>query len=207
MLPLFPLNVVVFPFETIQLHIFEPRYKQLVYDALANNTTFGIPVFLNGTVQPIGTELKIAELVKKYPDGTMDIKAEGLRIFRIENFYQPMPGKLHAGGVVSFLATEDDADITTKIKIIQRVTELYQIMKLNHNFSANQPYLSYKMGNKIGLSLAQQYQLLCLLLESERLEYIDECLNQIIPIVQETERLRELSRMNGFFRKFDPLQF
>lgn len=207
MLPLFPLNVVVFPFETIQLHIFEPRYKQLVYDALTNNTTFGIPVFLNGTVQPIGTELKIAELVKKYPDGTMDIKAEGLRIFRIENFYQPMPGKLHAGGVVSFLATEDDADITTKIKIIQRVTELYQIMKLNHNFSANQPYLSYKMGNKIGLSLAQQYQLLCLLLESERLEYIDECLNQIIPIVQETERLRELSRMNGFFRKFDPLQF
>lgn len=207
MLPLFPLNVVVYPYESLNLHIFEPRYRQLIGDCLANNTTFGMPVFLNGAVQAVGTELAVVELVRKYPDGTMDIRAEGRRIFKIEEFFRLMPGKLHAGGNVSFLPTEDDGDIVAKTRLIAQIDELYQYLKLSHQLRADMPFLSYKAAHKIGLSLAQQYQVLCLLSESERLDYISDCLYQIIPIVRETERIKELVRMNGHFRRFDPLNF
>lgn len=207
MLPFFPLNIVVYPYERINLHIFEPRYRQLIGDALANQSPFGMPVFLNGAVQPIGTELRITELVKKYADGTMDIRAEGTRIFRIEEFFQPMPGKLHAGGRVSYLPTEDDGDIVAKKKLIEQIDELYELMKITHTFDLYMPYLSYKVAHKIGLSLAQQYEVLSLLTESARLDYISSCLEQIIPIVRETERVKELIKLNGHFRRFDALQF
>ncbi|MCS7017794.1 MAG: LON peptidase substrate-binding domain-containing protein [Cytophagales bacterium] len=207
MLPFFPLNIVVYPYEMLNLHIFEPRYRQLIGDCLANNSTFGIPVYLNNAIQPIGTEVRIVELARKYADGTMDIRVEGWRIFSIQDFFQPMPGKLHAGGKVSFLPTEDDSDIVAKARLIAQIDELYQYMKLKHEFSTDMPFLSYKVAHRIGLSLAQQYQVLCLLLESERIDYISDCLAQIIPVVVETERLRELIRMNGHFRRFDPLSF
>jgi hypothetical protein len=207
MLPFFPLNIVVYPYETLNLHIFEPRYCQLIGDTLSNRSTFGIPVFLNDAIQPIGTEVHITELVKRYKDGTMDIRVEGVRIFRINNFVYTMPNKLYAGGAVSFLKIEDDSDIIARTKIIEQIDILYQLMKLPHSFHANLPFLSYKIAHKIGLSLSQQYQVLSLLTESERLDYISNCLYQIINVVRETEYIKELVRMNGHFRRFDPLQF
>ncbi len=206
-LPFFPLNIVVYPYETLNLHIFEPRYRQLIGESLSNHSNFGMPVFLDNAVQEIGTEVRIKELVKQYPDGTMDIKVEGTRIFQINDFFQTMPGKLYAGGNVSFLPIEDDSDIIARTKILEQISELYRLMKVQHHFEAKAPFLSYKIAHKIGLSLVQQYQVLSLLTESERLDYISGCLCQIINIVRETERAKEIIRMNGHFRKFDPLQF
>jgi ATP-dependent Lon protease len=54
LLPLFPLNLVVFPHEKLNLHIFEPRYRQLVRDCLEQNLTFGIPPFLDNYPQRAG---------------------------------------------------------------------------------------------------------------------------------------------------------
>lgn len=207
MLPFFPLNIVVYPYEKLNLHIFEPRYRQLIGDALSNRSTFGMPVFLNNDIQPIGTEVRVAELVKKYDDGTMDIRVEGIRIFQIDDFFQPMPNKLHAGGNVSFLPVEDDSDTVAHMQIIAQIDELYQLMNIHHNFQTGLPFFSYQIAHKIGLSLSQQYQVLSLLTESERLDYISGCLYQITAVVRETERVKEIIRMNGYFRKFDPLQF
>ena len=82
-IPLFPLNVVLFPGEELPLHIFEPRYKQLINECYQTKKPFGIPPFINGQVTEMGTLVQVLEISQVYEDGKMDIKTEGLKVFRI----------------------------------------------------------------------------------------------------------------------------
>ena len=71
-LPLFPLQTVFFPGETVPLHIFEDRYKQLIQDCLKEAMTFGIPVYIDKSLA-YGTEVQLKEVVNTYVDGSMDV--------------------------------------------------------------------------------------------------------------------------------------
>jgi len=106
-LPLFPLNLVAFPLEDLNLHIFEQRYRDLINECLDEGKTFGIPVFLDGRMPGFGTEVKITKLSKKYEDGRMDVHTQGIRVFRILDFQNPVDMKLYAGGVVELLPEFD----------------------------------------------------------------------------------------------------
>src|ERR1051325_5817334 len=75
-IPMFPLNMVLFPGETTKLYIFEERYKQLVDDCLENDASFGIPYIEKGKVQKFGCEVKINRILKTYENGGMDILIE-----------------------------------------------------------------------------------------------------------------------------------
>ena len=79
-LPLFPLNVVAFPGEQLNLHIFEPRYKQLIAEIAQTNGTFGIPLFVNGRVAEYGTEMQLTNIEKVHPNGEIDIKTKDTTI-------------------------------------------------------------------------------------------------------------------------------
>ncbi len=80
-IPIFPLSIVVFPGENLNLHIFEPRYKQLINDCITNQKPFGIPTVLKENVAEMGTLVQIKEVTKVYDDGRMDIKTEGMAVF------------------------------------------------------------------------------------------------------------------------------
>ncbi len=207
LLPLFPLNLIVFPQEDLNLHIFEPRYRELVNDCLKNKATFGIPVFLENKIQSYGVEVEIVELVNEYPDGKMDIKTKGKRIFRVQSFFNPMTAKMYAGGNVEFLETEEDSDTLQRLLLVEAVSQLYEILRVEANLRSDIPFLSYKLAHKIGLSLNQEYQLLALLTESERISFLMEHLQKSIPVVREMERTKEVIRMNGHFKNLDPLKF
>jgi Lon protease-like protein len=207
LLPLFPLNLVIFPNEELNLHIFEPRYKELVNDCLRQGSTFGVPVFLENKIQELGVEVDITDLVNRYPDGRMDIKTKGKNIFRITNFFNPMTGKLHAGGNIELLEIEEDSDMLQRLLFIEAVSQLYEILNVKGELKSDIPFLSYKFAHKIGLSLKQEYELLTILAESERIEYLMEHLQKSIPVVKEMERTKEVIRMNGHFKNLDPLKF
>lgn len=208
MLSLFPLNLVIYPGGELNLHIFEPRYRQLVNDCFDQDTTFGLPVHLNNQIQEVGTEVELFGIVKRHQDGKMDIKVRGRRIFRLQNFTNPMPGKLHAGGEVEWLSHSDDGGIVEKVTLVQKIAELYQLLKVpNQPPSPDTPLLSYQVAHKVGLSLSQEYELLTVLEESARLEYLHEHLGRAIPLLQEMERTKDVIKLNGHFRSFDPLNF
>ena len=80
-LPFFPLQSIFFPGETVPLHIFEPRYKQLIADCRANAITFGIPVFINNVME-YGTEVQLVEVVNTYEGGEMDIVGVARQVFK-----------------------------------------------------------------------------------------------------------------------------
>ena len=82
-IPIFPLGMVVYPGEKLNLHIFEPRYQQLITECYAETKPFGIPVVLDKNVAEMGTLIEITEIAEIYQDGKMDIRARGLRVFRV----------------------------------------------------------------------------------------------------------------------------
>ncbi|MEJ7674751.1 MAG: LON peptidase substrate-binding domain-containing protein [Chitinophagaceae bacterium] len=82
-IPIFPLTIVVYPGEELNLHIFEPRYIQLVTECIVDKKPFGIPAVIGNSMNELGTLMEITELSKTYDNGEMDIKTKGQKIFRI----------------------------------------------------------------------------------------------------------------------------
>ncbi len=118
MLPLFPLRIVVFPNEDLNLHIFEPRYKQLMNECDAQDITFGIVPFIGDNLQNIGTEIELLSIEKRYPDGRMDVKTKALGLFRIVNFYKNFPDKLYAGAEIENIGHTMEGDPLQNRKLI-----------------------------------------------------------------------------------------
>ncbi len=207
-LALFPLTIVVFPREKLNLHIFEPRYKQLIHECLATEKTFGIPAFLNNSVGNYGTEVKILAVEKKYENGEMDVRLQGVGIFVIKHFDKQAPGRLYAGGEVEAVVTSDEEDSSTKLRIREYVQQLYEILGIDKlMIDLHKDFKAFDIAHHLGFSTEQEYALLQIAREQERQEVILQHLMQILPLMQETERLKERVKLNGHFKNIIPPNF
>ncbi|GAB3039735.1 LON peptidase substrate-binding domain-containing protein [Spirosoma pulveris] len=205
-LSLFPLNLIVYPGEDLNLHIFEPRYRQLINECLDEERTFGIPAFINNKLPGYGTEMHVTTLHKRYPDGRMDIKSKGLGVFKLVNFENPIPGKLYAGGEVELVPPGDSYSAHASA-LTERLERLYNLLQIETDYSATSENLSYKVAHKVGLSIEQEYELLTLETEAERQLFLIQHLNNVLPVVSDMERTKQRIRMNGHFKNLDPLNF
>jgi len=205
-IPLFPLNIVVFPKEELNLHIFEPRYKQLINDCLETKTTFGIPTFVMTKLE-IGTEVKITEVTKRYDDGRMDIKTVGLRSFKVLEFRDLWNGKLHGGGDVELVETVEDASPQQRFQFFELCQELFKWLHIEKEICLDGEDALYSVIHKMGLKPDEEYQLLKMNHESERYDYVIQHLNQLIPALERAEKAKERIQLNGHFKHFDPLNF
>lgn len=200
-LPLFPLKLVVFPGELLNLHIFEPRYKQLVRECEDNHITFGIPAYIDDKLMDFGTELKLLGIEQKNEDGSMDIRTEGVGIFKIHNFYQEAPQKLYPGADIERMVDNSSGDPKKYELIVKAVEELFQLLNIEKDIpTLGNPYLTYELAHHMGFSLAQEYSFLCIPTERKRQHFMLTHLEQLIPVVIETERLRKKANMNGHFK-------
>jgi Lon protease-like protein len=206
-LPFFPLKLVAFPGEQLNLHIFEPRYKQLTNECLEEGKTFGIPVYHENQILDFGTEMKITRLVRTYPTGEMDINTEGIRAFKVHSFEEQVKGKLYAGGKVSFLENKMDGDAGHFKELRQLARQLLHVIQMEDKLDVEVMTHSFEMAHKLGLSLEQEYDLLQMTRESKRQEYMINHLKRALPIIMEMEEAKEKIRMNGHFKHLDPLNF
>ena len=102
LLPLFPLPIVAFPDERVPLHIFEPRFKELMADCRAEGAHFGISSFVEGRIAPYGTEVELSQVLKEYDDGRLDVEVRGLRVYSIRALHKAVEGKQYPGADVVF---------------------------------------------------------------------------------------------------------
>lgn len=205
-IPLFPLQTVFFPGETVPLHIFEERYKELVKDCKNDAMTFGIPVFIDDSIS-YGTEVQLKEVVNTYADGSMDVLCVARQVFRVLTFNPQMEGKLYPGGEVEFLEPLSDAEEALTESVLEACKELYAQMDLPFGPVKREVFNSFTLAHKMGLSFQQEYQLLQLSSERVRLQFLLDHLKQTIKVLDQLNRTRDLIEMNGHFRNFDPLDF
>ncbi len=205
-LPLFPLQSVFYPGETVPLHIFEDRYKQLINDCRKEALTFGIPVYINDSIS-YGTEVQLVEVVNSYESGEMDVVCVARQVFKVISFENQLEGKLYAGGEVEFLEIENDADEHLRKEVLQKVEALYDIMDVPFTQTSPKQFNSYSLAHKMGLSFEQEYELLLLTKETDRLNFIKSHLEAATNILNEVNRTKDAIEMNGHFKNFDPLDF
>ena len=205
-LALFPLQIVVFPGERVPLHIFEERYQQLISDCEQLNLTFGIPTVINSKMS-FGTEVRLKQIVKRYDSGASDVICEGLRVFQISKFFNPFNDRLYSGGEVNFYENTDDSVQSLRAKVIALIKEFYTILEVDKVSIDENSFKSFQLAHKLGFSLEQEYELLQLHYESERLLYLQNHLKTVIPVIQQINRTKNVIQLNGHFRSFDPMDF
>jgi uncharacterized protein len=208
-IPVFPLNIVVYPGEDLNLHIFEPRYKQLILECFSSSKPFGIPTVINNKLQEMGTLVSITEIVKTEENGEMDIKTKALAIFRILEVIKAVPDKLYSGAIVNYpenSETWDKRDLMQKV--INAVRELHRLLKISKDFKKPDDELnSYDIAHHAGLSLEEEYELLCLLREEQRQEYLKRHLSKVMPVIAEMESLKDRIKLNGHFKNLSSFDF
>jgi len=90
-IPLFPLNVVLFPGMPLPLHIFEPRYKLMTQRCIQEKLEFGLILALAEGLAKVGCTAAINSVVRTYPDGKMDILTEGRSRFQLTSVIEEQP--------------------------------------------------------------------------------------------------------------------
>lgn len=207
-IPIFPLNIVVYPGEQLNLHIFEERYKQLINESFQTQKPFGIPSVVNNNVTDIGTLVKVTEIVQKYDDGKMDIRTQGISVFRVLEVIKKVPDKLYSGAIVDYPPNETQLKVSLMQQVISSVRELHRLLNISKELKKpDEQLLSYDIAHHAGLTLEEEYELLGLLREDQRLEYLKRHLNKIIPMINGIENLKEKIQMNGHFRELKGFNF
>lgn len=196
LLPIFPLDLVLLPGTPLPLHIFEPRYKEMIGECLQNDAPFGIVRVMTEGIAEIGCTAEIITVTKQYPDGRLDIIVEGRKRFEV----------LEVNEERSFLRAEvllvpDEAGQTgeeEKVRAIQLHLEVLSLAGAIQDLSAaDQNQLSFYLAGSLPLDLDFKQKLLAIRSESERIRIVSEYLENILPKLKRVARTREKAGGNG----------
>ncbi len=196
LLPLFPLDVVLFPGTPMPLHVFEPRYKEMIAECLESKQPFGILRLKDSGVADVGCTAEILEVTKRYDDGRLDILTEGRQRFELLEVNEER--SFLRGDVIYF---DDDAD-SAPVEKRTRAVELYSaIMKLMGGEGdppePDTPQLSFELVAPLPLDLDFKQNLLAMRSEGQRIVSIVEYYEALLPRVKRTIHARQKAGGNG----------
>ena len=207
-IPIFPLGIVVFPGEQVNLHIFESRYKELINDCYREQKFFGIPLVLNNAVLEMGTLVSITKITDIHADGKMNIRTRGEKNFRILELVKSVPDKLYSGAIVNYPENNEHSQPEILQQVLAGIKTLHQQIGVSKDFKKPDNLLSsYDLAHHIGLSLDKEYAFLGLLHELQRLEYLKRHLAKVLPLLSGIESLKERIQLNGRFRELKGFNF
>ena len=197
LLPLFPLDLVLLPGTPLPLHIFEPRYREMISECLDHNQHFGVVRGKDQDLAEIGCTAEILTVTKKYPDGRMDIVTEGRARFEVIQLNQER----------SFLQAEvlylqDEPGATSPEEMAQAMKLHGEIMTLagaEPEISAeiDEGQLSFHLAGSLPLDLDFKQTLLGMKSEAERLRAIISFFESILPAMRRTVHVRRKAGGNG----------
>ncbi len=197
LLPLFPLDLVLFPGAPLPLHIFEERYKEMIGECIAQKRPFGIVrAMASQAVAEVGCTADIVEVVKKYDDGKLDIVCEGRRRFEVVQLDQER----------SFLRAEvnffdDEPDSPSADDASKAITSYTELMKLvdseGETPEADDPQLSFHLVAPLPVDLDFKQTLLASRSEAKRIAMTAEYLTAVLPRMKRAIRAREKAGGNG----------
>ena len=185
-IPLFPLNMVVLPFEQVPLHIFEPRYKKMIDESIKNNTPFGIVSKNNGSVDSVGCSLKVTKIIKHYESGEYDLIATGDKCFQV--IERSKINDLWVGNI-EYMKTPEIEDKNILKSVQDKYLELLIKLKNEKNFELLMDKdISFQFLTAISLPIEIKRSILMLDNETKRLVYINTLFKKILSQkIQNTE--------------------
>ena len=195
LLPLFPLEIVLFPGAPLPLHIFEPRYKEMIGECLLQDRPFGMVRVKESALSAIGCAASIVSVIKKYDDGRLDIAAEGSRRFEIKTVNQE---RSFLQGEVTYF--EDEPSVPGKgarDTVVQLHQQLFEVLGQHIEIEPESAPLSFHLAQELPVDLDFKQALLEMKSEAERIETLTEYYRATIPKIETTLRARQRASGNG----------
>ncbi len=193
---LFPLELVLLPTERVPLHIFEPRYRDLIGECLARDREFGLVLSDERGLREIGTRAAVTEVIDRFPDGRLNILVEGGDRFRLLELTK---GRTFQTAEIEPVADEDTA---APEEDVERALGLFRDLREAGGFEVEEPdpeagMLSYRLAARVDFGAEVKQQLLELRSEPERLRIVCELLEHAAKAVEAERRIRERASGNG----------
>ena len=189
LLPLFPLDLVLLPGVPLPLHVFEPRYKEMIAECLDEKKPFGVIRASSSGVEDIGCTAEIVEVIKRYDDGRMDILTRGVERFEVLQVHEERPF-LEA----EFTLIEDEPGAPSS-DLVQQAVRLHAEIASLAGDDAGGPderpdQLSFLLAGSLPLDLDFKQNLLTTLSEPKRLEALIAYLEAVLPSVRRAVKAR-----------------
>ena len=194
---MFPLDLVLLPGTPLPLHIFEPRYREMISECLDRSQHFGVLRGKEQELAEIGCTAEILTVTKKYPDGRMDIVTEGRRRFEVIQLNQE-----RAFLQAEVLYLQDELGAASQAEISQAMKLHGEIMTLagaepEKSLEVDEGQLSFHLAGSLPLDLDFKQNLLGMKSEGERLRAIISFFETILPTMRRTVHVRRKAGGNG----------
>ena len=200
-LGLFPLPLVLFPTERIPLHIFEPRYLELIDECLSDGSEFGLVFSSGDAMQDVGTRASVADVLERLEDGRLNIVVEGGERFRVVGLTD---GRAFATAEVEPVEDDDDEapDLTRALELFAALAgEAGSDVDIP---DAGSPLLDFELAARVDFAPEDKQELLASTSPAVRAERLAELLELALEAVRTDKQLRERAGQNGRVTPLEP---
>ena len=206
-IPIFPLNLVMFPEALYPLHIFEGRYKRMINRCLHTNEYFGIVSKIEFDIAKVGCLVKIERIINSYENGNLDIIVRGYSRFLAESTNLHPDGYLEAQILIF---GDHEYDVTLIDPLFHETVRIFKSIIRKTSLSLGDRFWqnleeaeekSFKLAEKSGLNLRQQQDILSLQSESERLSYLRNHLSKLENSISRSDLYKELILSDGYLNE------
>jgi Lon protease-like protein len=205
LLPLFPLELVLLPGQTLPLHIFEERYKEMIGECLENQTEFGIVLAKDNSIVNVGCTATVSTVTRRYDDGRMDIEVAGRRRFEVLFLDQD---RAFLRAATQFFDDEesDDADAIDRRRALDLHSEVIELLfqdaddRRRAQVEAESKQLSFQLIGPLPVDHDFKQSLLGSRSESDRMERATDCLEKLLSHLKLISKVRARAGANGHGR-------
>lgn len=190
LLPMFPLTLLPLPGELVPLHIFEPRYRQLLQDAETSDIDFGIYCNHAMNKKGLGSLMKLESIIKRYPTGESDIVVRCTDIFSMSRMLRNYESRLYPGGEVQMWKV--DVDEMPGIALYETFLQYQRKRKISTHVSL---FNVYQMATELHLDLFDRYRFLNYSNE-RRLLFLATQLKFQLHVLNEEEKSKDSFHLN-----------
>ncbi len=208
-IPLFPLNVVLFPESKIPLYIFEERYKKMIGECLSNSSVFGINLFSDKNIHITGCSAKVEEVTERLENGEMNIIVRGVQRYKIISYELSIAG--YYTGIIEYTDEEsgeyDKVKMEKAVKIYNDLVEIVykgSVKRIDLNdikWHKGNSTVTFTMAEKSGLSLIERQKILEMDNENMRLDFMLKYFSEVIPKVTEADKISNIIKSDGYIQQ------
>lgn len=206
-IPLFPLDLVLFPHSKLPLHIFEERYKAMISKCMESNEPFGINLMSNSNISVIGSTAEVVNKFNVLSNGEMDIVIKGVARYELKNYNLSPEG--YFIGEINYLEEDTDYDKGDFDIAVKNYNEIIDaaykgtLEKINPNdlrWIDGSESVSFFIAQKCGLNLQERQQILEIDKEQDRLTYLLKYFEQVMPKIVEADKISQIIQSDGYLQ-------
>lgn len=189
-IPMFPLTILPLPGELVPLHIFEPRYQELLADAEADDIKFGIHFNHAINTERIGSLMKLERIIRKHPGGESDIIVKCYDLFTMDKMYRSYRSRQYSAGDVKLWRSNPNEPVSSRLE------ELFREFLLKRNLvPADYLINRYSIAIELNLDINDRYSFL-ITEESGRDAFLVQRLRYQLHLLDQEERSRDIFHLN-----------